>query len=116
MQNQHIADMFNEVADLLEIQGANSFRVRAYRNGARSLENLAESISDLLATPGRGLDTLDGIGKDLAAKIQVIVQTLAFTSNLTLNTRGEKQSILIVSPGSEVAEVAIMLEKYVEKK
>ena len=75
MQNQQIATIFNEVADLLEIQGANSFRVRAYRNGARTLENLSESVADLLATPGRGLDSLDGIGKDLAGKIAVIVDT-----------------------------------------
>ena len=75
MQNQHIAAMFNEVADLLEIQGANSFRVRAYRNGARTLENMSESVPDLLAKPGHGLESLDGIGKDLASKIIVIVET-----------------------------------------
>jgi DNA polymerase (family 10) len=75
MQNQQIAAMFNEMADLLEIQGANSFRVRAYRNGARTLENLSESVADLLAVPGHGLETLEGIGKDLAAKIAVIIET-----------------------------------------
>ena len=75
MQNQHLASMFNEVADLLEIQGANAFRVRAYRNGARTLENLSGSVADILATPGGGLESLDGIGKDLAAKIKVMVET-----------------------------------------
>ena len=75
MQNQHIAAMFNEVADLLEIQGANSFRVRAYRNGARTLENLSQSVADLLVEPDGGLEKLDGIGKDLASKIAVIIQT-----------------------------------------
>jgi DNA polymerase (family X) len=75
MQNQQIAAAFNEVADLLEIQGANAFRVRAYRNGARTLENLSESVTDLLAAPGGGLESLDGIGKDLAAKIKVVVET-----------------------------------------
>jgi DNA polymerase (family 10) len=75
MQNQQIAAMFNEVADLLEIQGANSFRVRAYRNGARTLEGLSVSVADLLATPGSSLESLDGIGKDLAGKIQVAVET-----------------------------------------
>ncbi len=75
MQNQQIAAAFNEVADLLEIQGANAFRVRAYRNGARTLENLSESVADLLAVPGGGLESLDGIGKDLAAKIKVVVET-----------------------------------------
>lgn len=75
MQNQHIAAIFNEVADLLEIQGANSFRVRAYRNGARTLENLPEMVADLVATADHRLDSLDGIGKDLASKIRVVVQT-----------------------------------------
>ena len=75
MQNQQIAAMFNEVADLLEIQGANAFRVRAYRNGARTLEGLSESVADLLASPGGSLESLDGIGKDLAAKIKVAVET-----------------------------------------
>ena len=75
MQNQQIADLFTEVADLLEIQGANSFRVRAYRNGSRVLENLSESIADLVATDDSKLESLDGIGKDLAAKIRVAVTT-----------------------------------------
>ena len=67
--------MFNEVADLLEIQGANAFRVRAYRNGARTLEGLSVSVADLLSSPGNGLESLDGIGKDLAGKIKVAVET-----------------------------------------
>lgn len=75
MQNQHIAAIFTEVADLLEIQGANSFRVRAYRNAARTLENLSESIPDLLAKSANALEALEGIGKDLAVKIAVIVET-----------------------------------------
>lgn len=75
MQNPHIAAIFNELADLLEIQGANSFRVRAYRNGARTLENMSESVVDLAANLAGGLESLEGIGKDLAAKIVVIIQT-----------------------------------------
>ena len=75
MHNQHIASLFEELADLLEIQGANSFRVRAYRNAARTLENLSESAADIVAQPGRSLTELDGIGQDLADKIKVIVQT-----------------------------------------
>lgn len=75
MHNQHIASLFEELADLLEIQGANAFRVRAYRNAARTLENLSESAADIVALPGRSLTELDGIGQDLADKIKVIVQT-----------------------------------------
>jgi hypothetical protein len=44
-------------------------------------------------------------------QIQVVAQSIAFTSNLTLNTRGDKQSILIQSPGTDVSEVSISLEK-----
>lgn len=75
MQNQQIAMLFEELGDLLEIQGANSFRVRAYRNAARTLENMSESVADIVASSGRKLTDLEGIGKDLAAKIEVVVQT-----------------------------------------
>ena len=75
MHNQHIASLFEELADLLEIQGANAFRVRAYRNAARTLENLSESAADILTQPDRSLTDLEGIGQDLADKIKVIVQT-----------------------------------------
>jgi len=75
MQNQFIAALFEELADLLEIQGANSFRVRAYRNAARTLENLSESVADIVTQPGRSVTELDGIGQDLASKIKVIVET-----------------------------------------
>lgn len=75
MQNQQIAAMFEELADLLEIQGANAFRVRAYRNAARTLENLTEAAADIVASEGRRLTDLDGIGADLAAKIETIVRT-----------------------------------------
>src|SRR6202012_2821033 len=75
MQNQQIAALFEELGDLLEIQGANSFRVRAYRNAARTLENLSESVEDLIATSSKSLTDLEGIGKDLAQKIETIVRT-----------------------------------------
>lgn len=75
MQNPQIAALFEELADLLEIQGANAFRVRAYRNAARTLENLSESAAEILQAPGRSLMDLDGIGKDLALKIQTVIET-----------------------------------------
>ncbi len=46
MNNAHIAAVFDEVADLLEFQGANPFRVRAYRNAARTIRDLPESVAD----------------------------------------------------------------------
>ena len=75
MHNPLIASLFEELAALLEIQGANAFRVRAYRNAARTLESLSESAADIVATAGRSLTELDGIGQDLADKIKMIVET-----------------------------------------
>lgn len=75
MQNAAIAALFEEYADLLELQGANAFRVRAYRNAARSVESQAQSLADLVQQPGHDLTAIEGIGKDLADKIETIVRT-----------------------------------------
>lgn len=74
MTNSQIADTFDQVSDLLEFQGANPFRVRAYRGGARTLRNLAESVSGMIEKDA-DLTEIDGIGKDLAAKIVGLVET-----------------------------------------
>ena len=78
MQNSEVARMFDDYADILEIQAANPFRVRAYRNAARVLGDLAESLADIVADPDRKLEELQGIGKDLAVKIDVIIKTGQF--------------------------------------
>jgi DNA polymerase (family 10) len=72
--NATIAAIFEEIADLLDIQGANPFRIRAYRNAARTVTNLATDIRTLVEQ-GADLKALPGIGDDLAAKITEIVQT-----------------------------------------
>ncbi|HRH81475.1 MAG TPA: DNA polymerase/3'-5' exonuclease PolX [Thiobacillaceae bacterium] len=74
VHNADIAAIFNDIADLLEIEAANPFRVRAYRNAARQLQTLAEDVGGMLAR-GEDLTRLPGIGKDLAAKIREIVET-----------------------------------------
>lgn len=74
VENAEIARLLREVGDLLEIQEANPFRVRAYRNAARTVEAWAEPVAALAGTP-EALDALPGIGEDLAAKIAEIVHT-----------------------------------------
>ena len=74
VQNARIAAMFDQAADLLEIQGENQFRVRAYRRAARTIEGLPQSIRSLLLG-GTDLSELPGIGKDLAGKIADIVKS-----------------------------------------
>ena len=72
--NAEVAAALNEIADLLEVQGANTFRIRAYRNAARTLSELARSARGMLEE-GEALDRLPGIGADLAGKIAEIVAT-----------------------------------------
>src|SRR5947209_19064577 len=75
MQNPDIARLFDEVADLLEIQDANPFRVRAYRNAARTIRDFPEPIADLVRAGTKDLTDIPGIGDDLAEKITDIVTT-----------------------------------------
>jgi DNA polymerase (family 10) len=74
IHNNDVADIFNEVADLLEIKGDNPFRVRAYRNAARTVGGASRSVAEL-ALEEKGLEGFPGIGADLAAKIRTIVET-----------------------------------------
>jgi DNA polymerase (family 10) len=72
--NADIAAVFDEIADILEIEGANPFRIRAYRNAARTLRDLPQDVAVML-TKGQDLTELPGIGEDLAAKIKEIAET-----------------------------------------
>jgi len=74
VHNADIAAVFNEIADILEIQGENPFRIRAYRNAARVVGELGKEVSEL-ANEGMDLTELPGIGRDLAAKIREILDT-----------------------------------------
>lgn len=72
--NADIAAIFEEIANLLEIQDANPFRIRAYRNAARILNDHSRDVGTMLRK-GEDLTCLSGIGKDLAAKIEEIVSS-----------------------------------------
>jgi DNA polymerase (family 10) len=74
IHNADIAAIFEEIADLLEIEAANPFRIRAYRNAARTLSELPQDVRVLLEK-GDDLTRLPGIGDDLAAKVDEIVAT-----------------------------------------
>ena len=74
VHNADIARIFEQIAELLEIQEANPFRIRAYRNAARNVQDLGRDLSSLV-DQGADLTELPGIGKELAAKIEEIVHT-----------------------------------------
>ncbi len=78
MNNSEIAKIFSQTADLLEIKGENSFKVRAYRNAARIIENSSKDFEKLVRE-GVDLTRLPGIGKDLSEYIKEIVLTHRFS-------------------------------------
>jgi DNA polymerase (family 10) len=106
MQNAAVVKIFEELADLLEIQNANPHRVRAYRNAARTLETLSEPLAEIANDPDRSLEDLQGIGKDLAEKIKTIVatETLPLLEELRLQVpRGVVEMLRIQGLGPKKA-------------
>ena len=75
MTNLHIANAFDLIADILDFQGANPFRVRAYRNGSRTIRDYPEPLAAMVEGGKEKLKSIDGIGDDLAAKIITLVTT-----------------------------------------
>ncbi len=74
VHNAEIADLFDTLADLLEIEDANPFRIRAYRNAALTIRQYSRSMKSLV-DDGEDLSKLPAIGHDLAEKIKVILKT-----------------------------------------
>ncbi len=111
VQNAEVAAMFDQAAELLEIEGENQFRVRAYRRAARVIEGLPQSVKSLLAA-GRDLSELPGIGKDLAGKIAEIVATGHFKLLDTLKKKlpGELGEIAAL-PGLGPKRVKLLHDK-----
>src|ERR1051325_594796 len=73
MDKKTIAELFEEIAALLDLKGENPFRVRAYQNAARMIEGLQLDLNQLV-TENR-LTEIKGVGKDLAAKITELITT-----------------------------------------
>jgi hypothetical protein len=104
--NDEIADTLERLADLLEAQDANPFRVRAYRRGAATLRARPERIADRVARGGRAsLEGLAGIGKTLASQIEELVHTgrLAFLERLEGQVSPEDLFTTVAGIGEELA-------------
>jgi DNA polymerase (family 10) len=104
VHNSEIAAIFYQLADLLEIEGANEFRVRAYRNAARTIEDLPRSLRDRLddaktEPPYEALTDLPGIGEAIAKKIAEIVETGSLTAleKVKQRTPGELTRLLKIA-------------------
>ncbi len=74
LENKEIARLLWETADLMEIAGEDSFRIRSYRNGATAVEGYPERVFDILHDPERKITDIPGIGKGLAVAVQEICE------------------------------------------
>src|SRR5438046_379421 len=72
MRNEEIARIFDDFADILEIEGENFFRVRAYRNAARAVRDFPAPIAEMAHDRFK---EIPGFGADLAAKLATIIDT-----------------------------------------
>lgn len=108
VHNSEIAAIFDEVAELLELEGANAFRVRAYQNAALTLGAMPKSLAEMLVR-GEDLSELHGIGKDLAGKIAEIVRSgkLATLEELRARTPPHIRELLRI-PGLGPKRVRIL--------
>src|SRR5215831_11157515 len=97
MLKQQVVAILNEIATLLEIQGENSFKVRAYANAARTIEQLDKELADVIASGELG--ELRGIGDTLKEKITTLVTTgkLPFYEDLKQKTPAGLFSMLRVA-------------------
>jgi DNA polymerase (family 10) len=78
MNNQEIARILSETADLMEIAGEDGFRIRSYRNAASSIEGHPENIADILKDPSRSVTDIAGIGKGIAGALAEIAARGSF--------------------------------------
>ena len=74
MDNKAIANILFETADLLEIDGQDSFRIRSYRNAAQAIENHSHQIKDIISEPKQIL-AIPGIGKGMLQNLQELFDT-----------------------------------------
>src|ERR1700716_1175518 len=78
MENREIALILSETADLMEIAGEDSFRIRSYRNAASAIEGYPERVEDIAANPERKVTEIQGVGKGIAFVIAELLEHGSF--------------------------------------
>jgi len=73
VNNRDVAQVFDEIADLLEIKGEQIYRVLAYRRAAESIRSLGQDIAGMQKEGS--LESIPGVGKAIASKIDELIQT-----------------------------------------
>ncbi|MGA9899592.1 MAG: helix-hairpin-helix domain-containing protein, partial [Terriglobales bacterium] len=108
MDNKTIARLLDETADLMEIDGADSFRIRSFRRAAEAAEQTTVNLVEVATDTARLLE-IDGIGKGMATRIQAIASTGALPQRDELLAKyGEGVLALLKLPGMGPKTVALL--------
>ncbi|MDX1781473.1 MAG: helix-hairpin-helix domain-containing protein [Thalassovita sp.] len=100
LSREQIADRLEEAAGLLEAQGANRFRVRAYRTAADTVRHLGEEPGEILKRDGfEGLEKLPGIGDRLARAIDEMSYTGRWAQLERMRGEAEPEELFQAIPG-----------------
>jgi DNA polymerase (family 10) len=109
MENIAIARILDETAALLEIDAADPFRIRSYRRAAEAVEQQTTSLAALVATDPKGLLSIPGIGKGMAANITLLVETGAMPLRAELLEKYKPTMLdLLKLPGMGPKTVALV--------
>jgi hypothetical protein len=106
MANDQVAERLEELADLLEAQGANPFRCGAYRTAAQTVRKLTRSAHEILSKDGtEGLMRLPGVGRSLARTIEGLIQTgrTGLLDRLRGDSHGERALATVAGIGPKTA-------------
>lgn len=112
MENLEIARLINETADLLEIAGEDSFRIRSYRQAASAIETYPSRIADLLRD-GKDVTSIPGVGKSIAAHLGEINERGSFGRRDKLLERFPSTVLEFLQiPGLGPKTIATLIEQF----
>src|SRR5438309_9982364 len=113
MENKQIAQLLSETADLMEVAGEDSFRIRSYRNAASVIATHPERIADILCNPDRKVSEITGIGKGLAFVLAEICQRGSFERRDQLLARYPASALeLLKIQGLGPKSIALLYEHH----
>ena len=101
--NSEVANVFEQIANILESQGENQFKIRAYRNAVRTLESLSEPVADINARGG--LRKIVGFGDAIVGKTQEILATGTCALYERLKAEEAGKAAVPAVPAGDEAEI-----------
>jgi DNA polymerase (family 10) len=112
MDNEAIAERFNRLADLMEIRGDDTFRIRSYRNAADMIETWPVELEKIARASGtRGLQELPGVGKAISGKIMELVEKGTFEAWEKLTAETPETVLDLLQVGGVGRKTAALLHQ-----